>query len=152
MADAFLCSKGRVSHRTTRLTLQQPMTTWNNNSTWQQQKWKHRFNAAKNCLYIFQDTTQTYTVHRKWRHSKPRLRGRTRGILFHKQTQNTTSTIPPNTQPVNITSSATFHCIGLTHPTKPTSTPSNNNWGPYINNLPTWERQILQHHVINIIN
>ena len=147
--SVFLKNKNRVSKKATNLTLINLLRNWMPGSQWFQRKWQNYYDSFNKELYMFNTNTQTYNVHKKWRHSRQRLRGRTRGTLFHKTPHRYSQQLPPNLFPTDVISSTTFHRIGIVFPTNALiPTPQHNNWGSYIQSLPLWERQIIQHNTI----
>ena len=139
----------RATKTTTQLLLIDPMTTWLNKSQWLQKQWNQQYDPNKNKLCIYNTPIKAYSIHTKWRHSCQRLRGTTRGLMFHPTPHRLSPCLPLFTQAVDTTSTASFHRIGLSFPTTPTTpTPTFTNWGSYVNTLPTNEQQILHDNTI----
>lgn len=117
LASAFLHNKHRVSKKTINLLLTTPLSNWLDGSQWFQRKWQNYYNSLNKELYIFNNDTHNYDIHKKWRHSRQRLRGRTRGTLFYTMPHKHSQQLPPNLLPTDVTSSNTFYQNGLVFPT-----------------------------------
>ena len=141
LADSFLAGhRSRVEERTVNLILRYNLGHWLQGSVWLQGKWSSFYSPSRRLLLIvYNPALRRYNCHVPFCHTSQH------NVFFHPRPSSSLAFLPRDRIPVDITHRPKSLHIGKTERVEtPTPTPQLHTFDDYVNQLPAWDRYLIQ--------